>query len=189
MTTDARHITIAVVIALMLLLAGCAVGYLLHPKCQPVTNCNQLPPSDTTWFTITETKTVTSPPDVIVKIKDKIVYVPLTVVEMDTTADSAKVTIPFEQHFAQLDDVADVWYSGFQAQIDSAVVYKRTVTEIIRQPYEVKPPPNLVMVQAGITDASLTYMHRLGRSVWLGASAGSTYTGIPSARVSVGFQF
>lgn len=187
MTTDARHITIAVVIALMLLMAGVVIGYLASPR-RPAGD-TQSPVPDTTWFTITETNTVTSPPDVIVKIKDKIVYVPLTVVEMDTTADSAKVTLPFEQHFAQLDDVADVWYSGFQAQIDSAVVYKRTVTEIIRQPYEVKPPPNLVMVQAGITDASLTYMHRLGRSVWLGASAGSTYTGIPSARVSVGFQF
>lgn len=187
MTTDARHITIAAVFALMLLLSGVLIGRLT--KSQTVTNCNQLPPSDTTWFTITETKTIPSPPDTVTLTHTKVVKVPLHDTVTKTLVDSVWVSLPFEQHFANLDDVADVWYSGFQAKIDSAVVYKRTITEIIRQPYEMKPPPNLVMVQAGITDASLTYMHRLGRSVWLGASAGSTYTGIPSARASIGFQF
>ena len=183
-----KKVFLAVCLAVALLMAvSFAFGWMTGER-----NANRYdlkPVPDTTWFTITETKTIPSPPDTVTNTVTK--YVPVTqyIHDTDTITDTITVPLPFEQHFANLDDVADVWYSGFQAQIDSAVVYKRTVTEIIRQPYEVKPPPNLVMLQAGITDASLTYMHRLGRSVWLGASAGSTYTGIPSARLSMGIQF
>ena len=187
MKVDARHITIAVVIALMLMSVAFSFGWLAGKR--KANGYDLKPVPDTTWFTITETKIIPSPPDTVMLTHTKVVKVPLHDTVTKTLVDSVWVSLPFEQHFANLDDVADVWYSGFQAKIDSAVVYKRTVTEIIRQPYEVKPPPNLVMVQAGITDASLTYLHRLGRSLWAGASAGSTYTGIPTARVSVGFQF
>lgn len=189
MINDFRHITIAAVIALMLLLAGCAIGYLLHPKCQPVTNCDGLPPSDTTWFTITETITVPSPPDTIMKILYKVVTVPLEAVEHDTAVDSARVTLPFERHHAAIEDVAEVWYSGFQAQIDSAVAYRHHTTEIVDHYITIQPPANLVTASAGVQDASLTYMRRLGSRFWLGASAGSTYTGQPTARAVIGFQF
>lgn len=92
---------------------------------------------DTVTIHHTDTLRVPSPPDTVTKTEYKTVQVPLTDVEVDTDVDSARITLPFEQHFASLDSVADIWYSGYQAKIDSAVVYKRTVTQIIKQPYEV----------------------------------------------------
>lgn len=90
--------------------------------------------------TIRETDTVrlpAPPPDTVTKTEYKTVLVPLNDVEVDTDVDSARVTLPFEQHNATLEDVAEVWYSGYQTKIDSAVVYRHVVTEIIKQPYEV----------------------------------------------------
>lgn len=75
----------------------------------------------------------------------KTIQVPLTVVEVDTVVDSVRVTLPFERHFAKLEDVADVWYSGYEARIDSAVVYKHHTTEIVKQPYEVAKMPRLML--------------------------------------------
>lgn len=194
MINDFRHITIAAVIALMLLLAGVLIGHFAtkssqnRAKIEP-NGYNLSPVPDTTWFTITDTVTVPSPPDTIMKILYKVVTVPLEAVEHDTAVDSARVTLPFERHHAAIEDVAEVWYSGFQAQIDSAVAYRHHTTEIVDHYITILPPANLVTASAGAKDASLTYMHRLGSRFWLGASAGTTYDGIPSARVSVGIQF
>ena len=185
MTKDFRHITIVAVLGLMLLVAGGIIGRLSVR--QPVTNCNQLP--DTVRLERIYTAWLSSVPDTVTLTKTKFVPVPVYVRDTDTIVEEVMVPLPFEQHEITVEDVAKVWVNGYQVIVDSAVAYRHVLTEIIRQPYEVKPPPNLVMVQAGITDASLTYMHRLGRSVWLGASAGSTYTGVPSARASIGFQF
>lgn len=146
--------------------------------------------TDTTWFTITETKTVPSPPDTVVKTKMKIVRVPqvVTVTETDTLVDTVFVKLPYEQHFASLEDVADVWYSGFDAKIDSAKIHRQHTTEIIRQSKMEIQPRNMVMATAGATDASLGYLHRFG-PVWIGANAGYTYEGQPMVRGTVGFQF
>lgn len=189
MINDFRHITIAAVISLMLLLAGVLIGHFATKSSQNRAKIEPNPVPDTTWFTITETITVPSPPDTIMKILYKVVTVPLEAVEHDTAVDSARVTLPFERHHAAIEDVAEVWYSGFQAQIDSAVAYRHHTTEIVDHYITIQPPANLVTASAGVQDASLTYMHRLGSRFWLGASAGSTYTGQPTARAVIGFQF
>ena len=144
MSKDFRHITIAAVFALMLLLAGVLIGRLT--KSQTVTNCNPLPPvPDTTWFTITETVAVPSPPDTVTNTVTKYVPVPQYIHGTDTITDTITVPLPFEQHFAKIDDVADVWFSGYQTKIDSAVAYRHVTTEIIKQPYEVARMPRLTL--------------------------------------------
>lgn len=142
--------------------------------------------------TIIRTDTVrlpAPPPDTVTQTKTKTVKVPLH--DTVTLVDSVWVDLPFEQHFARLDSVADVWYSGYQAQIDSAIVYKHRQT-IIEQHYinpnNTKEPTNFIGLEAGIKDASLVYMHRFG-SFYVGISAGATYEGTATARGIVGFRF
>ena len=69
---------------------------------------------------ITDTVFVPSPSDTVVKTISKVVMVPVHTAANDIGVDSVPVLLPFDQHFTRLGDVADVWYSGFQASIDSA---------------------------------------------------------------------
>lgn len=126
------------------------------------------------------------PPDTVTLTKVKTVKVPLH--DTVTLVDSVWVDLPFEQHFARLDSVADVWYSGYQAQIDSAIVYKRSQT-IVEKHY-ITPPakPNIIAVEAGTKDASIMYMRQFG-SFYVGISAGTTYEGTATAKGIVGFRF
>lgn len=101
---------------------------------------------DTIVLHTTDTITLTEKiHDTVTKTYYKTIQVPFSVVEVDTVVDSVRVTLPFERHFASLDSVADVWYSGYDAKIDSAVVYKHTTTQIIHQPYEVARMPRLTL--------------------------------------------
>lgn len=128
------------------------------------------------------------PPDTVTKTIPKVVHVPLTDVEVDADVDSARITLPFEQHHAQLDDVADVWYSGYDAKIDSATIYKHQHTVIEHHYITKQAPSNIIGLEAGTKDASLLYIHRFGK-VHVGFSAGSTYDGQPTARGFIGIQF
>ena len=81
--------------------------------------------------TIRKTDTVrmpAPPPDTVTKTITKVKKVPLYIATADTVVDSVLVQLPFEQHFAHLDSVADLWYSGYEAKIDSAIIYKRSQT-------------------------------------------------------------
>lgn len=128
------------------------------------------------------------PPEVITQVKIKEVKVPASDVEIDTDVDSARVALPFEQHFTRLDDVADLWYSGYDAKIDSAIIYKHQQT-VIEQHYITQPAkPNIIAVEAGVKDASVMYMRQLG-SFYIGISAGTTYEGTATAKGIVGFRF
>lgn len=75
----------------------------------------------------------------------QVVQVPMDAVDIDPSVDSALVSLPFEQHFVSLDSVADIWFSGYKAQIDSAVVYKHTITHVIQQPFEVSKLPRVTL--------------------------------------------
>lgn len=128
------------------------------------------------------------PPDTVTKTEYKTVLVPLNDVEVDTDVDSARVTLPFEQHHAQLEDVADVWYSGYDAKIDSAIVYKHSQTVIEQHYITPSAKHNIIAVEAGTKDASIMYMRQFG-SFYVGISAGTTYEGTATAKGIVGFRF
>lgn len=126
------------------------------------------------------------PPDTVTLTKVKTVKMPLH--DTVTLVDSVWVDLPYEQHFACLDSVADVWYSGYDAKIDSAIVYKHNQT-IVERHYITQPAkPNIIAVEAGAKDASVMYMRQLG-SFYVGISAGSTYEGTATAKGIVGFRF
>lgn len=144
--------------------------------------------TDTVVVNTVDTCFIPSPPDVVVETQIKYVSVPKYVTQTDTIIDSIMVPLPFERHFAKLGDVADVYYSGYEAKIDSAITYRHHTTEIIYQTIQEPSSKNMVTVTAGAVDASAGYMHRFGR-IWLGASAGYTYDGIPTVRGTIGYQF
>lgn len=183
MTRDARHIALVAVLAMMLALAGGVAGWAMRGEriAPPVT--------DTIVIHTVDTLRIASVPDTVTNIVTRYVSVPVYIRDTDTIVEEVMVPIPIEHHFSRIGEVADVWFSGYQARIDSAVAYQQHTTEIVHDRVEARQLPNLVTLNAGMSDASLTYMRRMGVRVWVGASAGTTYTGIPTARVSVGIQF
>lgn len=130
---------LALLLAFGLLLAGFAGGWKIRGE--HVT----APKADTVTIHTTDTCWLPSVPDTVKETITKVVKVPLSDVEIEPGVDSVQVALPFERHHATLEDVADVWYSGYQARIDSAVVYKHHTTEIIRQPYEVARMPRVTL--------------------------------------------
>lgn len=139
MSTGIKTLVLIVGAGLSLLLTfvgGCHMGR---------RSAQALLPADTVYVTHTDTCFLPSPPDSVTKWKDRLVYVPKYIHDTDTIHDTIGVMLRYEQHFAKLDDVADVWFSGYDARIDSALVFKYHTTETIHQPYEVPKMPHLTL--------------------------------------------
>ena len=180
--TKTVMVVVVVAIAILALLVGGSIGFYVGRE-----HCEIAPP-DTLRIEYVDTCFIESPPEIVTRTDTRYVKVTQYVTRTDTITDTIKAALPFEQHFAKIDDVADVWFSGFQPKIDSAVVYKKHTTEIVNHYIKEPAPKNIVCVSAGMTDASLMYLRRIG-PVWLGASAGYTYDGNATARGTIAFQF
>lgn len=172
---------IAVISAMVFFLAGLKIGSMACQQPEPVVQRDTIWTTDTVILRVTETDTVT-------KYINKVVKVPLYAEANDTEVDSAMVRLPFEQHFASLEDVADIWYSGFMPRLDSAVIYKHRQTVIEKHYITQSGKHNIIAVEAGPRDASLLYIRRFG-TIYAGLSAGCTYDGEATARGFLGFQF
>lgn len=138
MTEKIKILALAILLAAGLMLASFFAGWKIRgEKMQP-------PVADTVVIHTVDTLTVTERiRDTVTKTYFKTIQVPFHVVEVDTVVDSVRVTLPYERHFASLDSVADVWYSGYDAKIDSAVVYKHHTTEIVNHFRDVTKMPRL----------------------------------------------
>lgn len=138
-----------VAIAIAVLIGGAAFfgGWSFRGKYDNVcSGTTELKP-DTVRLRRIDTVFLQIPPDydIVEEEYAKKVKVPLAVHDTVTLVDSVWVTLPFERHYTRIGEVADVWYSGYDAKIDSAVVYKHTTTQIIKQPYEVARMPRLTL--------------------------------------------
>lgn len=128
-----------VVLVLIVLLATFFTGYHVRDRqIQPLV-------PDTITIDHWDTTYIPSPPDTIKSVEEKPVPVPYYIKNTDTVHDSVLVVLPYEHHHAQVDSLLDIWYSGYQAKIDSIVAYKHHTTQIIKQPYEVSKMPNLTL--------------------------------------------
>lgn len=137
-----KKVAVYVIAALLLMLVSGLLGGIVGYN-RGKAGCHGIEP-DTIRIHTTDTVILTEKiHDTITHTFFKTIQVPFYVVEVDTVVDSVRVTLPYERHFASLDSVAGVWYSGYDAKIDSAVVYKHTITQIIKQPYEVPKTPRL----------------------------------------------
>lgn len=138
MAERVKIFAIALLLAAMLTLVGFFAGWSFRGHRQ------QPPVSDTIRIHTVDTFRLPAPhPDTVTSIVTRYVSVPVYVSDTDTIREPVVVPLPFERRFARLEDVAEVWYSGFQPRIDSAVVYRHQLTEIVRQPYEVTRLPPL----------------------------------------------
>lgn len=170
---------LAILLSATFTLCGIIIGYRIAPK--PTETMVEV--HDT--IRKTDTVKIELPKDTVVETKTKTVKVQLH--DTVTLVDSVWVDLPFEQHHAVLDDVADIWYSGFQAKIDSATVYRYQET-ILETKYIEQSKRNIIAIEAGTRDASVLYLHSFGK-VQVGFSAGTTYKGTATARGIIGVQF
>ena len=130
MTRDARHIALVVVLAVMLALAGGVAGWSMRgERIEP-------PVTDTIRIHTVDNIRIASVPDIITNTVTRYVSVPVYVRDTDTIFEPVLVPIPIEHHFARIGEVADVWFSGYQARIDSAVAYEHHTTEIVNHVIE-----------------------------------------------------
>lgn len=137
MTRDARHIALVVVLAVMLALAGGVAGWSMRgARIEP-------PATDTIRIHTTDTLRIASVPDTVTSVVTRYVSVPVYIRDTDTIREPVMVPIPIEHHFASIGKVADVWFSGYQARIDSAVAYEHHTTEIVDHIAEVNKMPRL----------------------------------------------
>ena len=133
---------------------------------------------------IIDTLHIPSPPDTVLKK----VPVPYYVAVHDTTVDSVWVTLPIEHHLSTVKDTADIWYSGFDAKIDSIRFYLQH--QVIHETQVIKTDSykNTVAIAGGSEGISLMYHRRSGNFV-LGGSLGMTYDKKPTSSLMVGIAF
>jgi hypothetical protein len=125
MTRDARHIALVVVLAVMLALVGGVAGWSMRgARIEP-------PATDTIRIHTVDTIRIASVPDTVTNTVTKFLNVPVYIVDTDTIFEPVMVPISIEHHFARIGEVADVWFSGYDAKIDSAVAYEHHTTEIV----------------------------------------------------------
>lgn len=137
MKRDGLVILVAIAAALGMLVGAFLVGYHVRDaQLQP-------PVADTVTIVTRDTTFLPSPPDTVTNTREIPVPVPSYIKDTDTIHDTITVILPFEQHHARLGEVADVWYSGYRAQIDSALLYETHTTQIIREPYIKEHSPQL----------------------------------------------
>jgi hypothetical protein len=137
MTRDARHIALVVVLAVMLALVGGVAGWSMRgARIEP-------PATDTIRIHTVDTILTVSVPDTVTLTETKFVPVPVYVRDTDTIVEEVMVPIPIEHHFARIGEVADVWFSGYGAKIDSAVAYEHHTTEIVNHVIDANKMPRL----------------------------------------------
>jgi hypothetical protein len=125
MTDRIKILGLALLLAFGLMLASFAAGWLLRGHQQ------QPPVADTIRIHTTDTLRIASVPDTVTNTVTRYVSVPVYVRDTDTIFEPVMVPIPIEHHFTRIGEVADVWFSGYQARIDSAVAYEHHTTEIV----------------------------------------------------------
>lgn len=105
-------------------------------------HCGELPPADTVVVTKIDTVTLVGE-----KIDSVIRYVsrpyPVAVHDTIIKGDTLYVNLPYEHRYWVAKDTLEIWHSGIESRIDSAKIYNRHTTEIIKQPYEVVKMPRL----------------------------------------------
>ena len=125
----------AVLLALVSFVGGCRTGQATTPA---------PPPPDTIRIHTTDTLRIASVPDTVTTTMTRYVSVPVYIRDTDTIREPVTVPLPFEQHFARIGEVADVWFSGYDAKIDSAVAYEHHTTEIVNHIRDVTKMPRLI---------------------------------------------
>lgn len=187
MSQSVKYVFALVVLSVLMMMAGGLLGGLLGYEKGKNANRPQIIVNDTVIIdtvTIVETRT-----DTLIRFVGKPYAVPVIDTATNTILKSDTVYLPYEHRFWSDPGVMDIWYSGIDPSIDSARAYNRTIVEQHITESTVPDHKNMTGVVAGAADASVFYLHRFGKRLWLGASAGYTYDGIPTARGVASLSF
>lgn len=137
MTEKIKILALALLLAFGLMLTSFFAGWKIRgEKMRP-------PVADTIVIHTVDTLRIASVPDTVTNTVTRYVSVPVYIRDTDTIREPVMVPIPIEHHFASIGKVADVWFSGYQARIDSAVAYEHHTTEIVDHIVEVNKMPRL----------------------------------------------
>lgn len=127
----------ALLVAVLLMAVAFSSGYLAGGR-------NVVKPTpDTIRIHTVDTVEIPSVPDTVTNTLTRYVSVPVYIRDTDTICVPVMVPIPIEHHFARIGEVADVWFSGYDARIDSAVAYQHHTTEIVNHVADVRKMPRL----------------------------------------------
>jgi hypothetical protein len=125
-----------IVVALFI---GLVVGYN-----RGVRHCQELPHADTIVVERIDTVTLTeSRVDSLIRVVERLR--PVTQYDTIVRGDTLYVQLPYEYRYYGKPDTLEIWYSGVDPRIDSARIYNRHTTEIIKQPYEVVKMPRMTI--------------------------------------------
>lgn len=136
------YLGIAVLVVAGIALAGGAAGYRMAEN-----RCAESIRTDTVY--VTDTITVTRTLYDSVTTTEYKPY-PVVVSKTDTIVDTQYVLLPIEHRLAHYPDMADIWYSGYDAKVDSVSFYikERVVTTTVTET-ERKMPRMTIDVGAG----------------------------------------
>lgn len=128
----------ALCICLMMMVSFCS-GWSMRGKRIPP------PTTDTIVKVRIDTVTLVEPRiDTLIRIVDRLY--PVTVHDTIVKGDTLYIMLPYEHRYYALPDTLEVWYSGVDPKIDSAIVYAHHTTEIIRETQEVRVPKKQVFI-------------------------------------------
>ena len=179
MSQSVKYVVALVVLSVLMMMAGGLLCGLLGYEKGKTANRPQIIVTDTVIDTVTIVEAHT---DTLIRFVSKPYAVTVIDTVTNTILKSDTVYLPYEHRFWSDPGVMGIWYSGTDPSIDSARAYNRTIVEQRMTESKIPDHKNMAGVNAGNADASLFYLHRLGKRLWLGASAGYTYDGTPTAR-------
>lgn len=138
MTDKIKIISLAALcICLMMMVSFCSGWSMRGKRIQP-------PTTDTIVKVRVDTVTLVEPRiDTLIRIVDRLY--PVTVHDTIVKGDTLYIRLPYEHRYYALPDTLEVWYSGVDPKIDSAILYYNHTTEIIRHPYEVPKMPRVTL--------------------------------------------
>lgn len=135
MKNNLKILLVSIIGVLFLIVLSFSIGW--WAKGKQVGNVQIIP--DTITIHHWDTSYIPSPPDTITKTEYKNVPVPFYIKgDTDTIIDSVLIPLLFEHHLTHVENVCDIYHSGFQSSIDSVVAYHQLITQILKQPPEVK---------------------------------------------------
>lgn len=181
MKTREKIIVIVAVVTVMFLV-GYIAGYSAHESDE-----KPAPEITTKTNVITKDTTVYNYDYRDTTIYDKHLK-PITDFRTDTVHDTVYVAIPISQYHFGINNLADIYVSGYDVTLDSTNFHLKEIHTV--QTVTLKEPKyrNFIGADVGFYDASILYIRQFGR-ISVGFSAGYTYDRHATAHGVVGWNF
>lgn len=123
--------------------------------------------------------------DTVTEIAYKIKYFPI-VDSTNQVVDTNFVEVPIEYHHYSKPDTCDIYYHGYEAALDSVLIYSKT--QFITTINYIEPAKNLIQLNVSNFSSSVSYSRRVN-NFFLGGGVGFNYQKQPEVSLHVGYSF